>query len=129
MRGSVGYLSAALLHLAIKAAVGRSHPVGASLLQLGPTTSSFPSGQAASDLALVLGTSQEVPLLFVPLSVATMAVHWSLVRKRGHYPSDVLAGGALAIVVALALWKLRPPGRPAAGNEPAPAADPSLSRS
>ena len=58
-----------------------------------------------------------------------MAVHWSLVRKRGHYPSDVLAGGALAIVVALAMWKLRPPGRPEAGNEPAPAADPSLSRS
>ncbi len=51
--------------------------------------------------------------MFVPLSGATMAVHWALVRKRAHYPTDVLAGGVLGIVVALAAWKLWPPRREA----------------
>jgi membrane-associated phospholipid phosphatase len=111
LRGSVCYLSAALAHLPIKAVVGRKHPARAARLQLGPVTSSFPSGHAASDLAFALGASQEVPLLFLPLSGATMAVHWSLVRKRAHYPSDVLAGGVLGIAVALAAWKLWPPQR------------------
>ncbi len=111
LRGGLCYLSAALAHVPIKAIVGRRHPPGAARHQLGPVTSSFPSGHAASDLAFVFGASQEVPLLFLPLSGATMAVHWSLVRKRAHYVSDVLAGGALGIVVSLAAWKLWPPQR------------------
>ena len=43
LRGSVCYLCAALAHLPIKAIVGRKHPRGAALLQLGPFTSSLPS--------------------------------------------------------------------------------------
>ena len=109
-RGAACYLAAAAAHLPLKALVGRAHPRGSALLQLGPVTSSFPSGHAASDLAFALGAAQEVPLLMVPLSGVTMAVHWSLVRKRSHYPTDVLAGGALGIVVALAAWRLWPPG-------------------
>lgn len=110
VRGGGCYLAAAAAHLPIKAVVGRRHPRGAALLQAGPFTSSFPSGHAASDLAFVLGASQDIPLLVLPLSGVTMAVHWSLIRKRSHYPSDVLAGGALGILVALAAWKLWPPG-------------------
>jgi membrane-associated phospholipid phosphatase len=108
-RGSVCYLSAAAVHLPIKAAIGRRHPPGSALLQLGPFTSSFPSGHAAADLAFVFGAAQEMPRAFVPLSCASAAVHWSLIRKRAHYPSDVLAGGALGIAVAVAVWKLWPP--------------------
>lgn len=109
LRGGGCYLAAVAVHLPIKAAVGRRHPPGAALHQLGPFTSSFPSGHAAADLAFVFGVSQELPKLFLPLSACTMAVHWSLVRKRAHYPSDVLAGGALGIAVAAAAWKLWPP--------------------
>ena len=111
LRGGACYLSAAAVHLPIKAAVGRRHPPGAALHQLGPFTSSFPSGHAAADLAFVFGASQELPKLFLPLSACTMAVHWSLVRKRAHYPSDVLVGGALGMAVAGAAWLLRPAGR------------------
>jgi membrane-associated phospholipid phosphatase len=124
LRGSACYLSTALAHLPIKAIVGRRHPPGAALRQLGPFTSSFPSGHAASDLAFVLGASQERPLLFFPLSAATMAVHWSLVRKRAHYPTDVLVGGALGIAVAAAAWKLWPPQRRAEENIPGSQATP-----
>jgi membrane-associated phospholipid phosphatase len=118
VRGGVCYVSAALVHLPIKAIVGRRHPPGAALLHLGPFTSSFPSGHAASDLAFALGASQERPVLFFPLSVATMAVHWSLVRKRAHYPTDVLAGGVLGAAVAATAWKLWPPQRRAQKDVP-----------
>jgi undecaprenyl-diphosphatase len=120
LRGSVCYVSAALAHLPIKAVVRRRHPPGSARHQLGPVTSSFPSGHAASDLAFALGAAQELPLAFLPLSACTMAVHWSLVRKRAHYPSDVLAGGALGIAVALAVGKLWPPKRAADADVPLP---------
>ena len=108
LRGSVCYLAAALLHLPIKAVVGRKHPQGAARLQLGPFTSSFPSGHSASELAFALGASQEVRPLLLPLSMATLAANWSLLRKRSHYPSDILAGWALGSAVAFAVWKLWP---------------------
>ena len=114
LRGSVCYLAAAAVHLPIKAVVRRRHPPGAARHQLGPVTPSFPSGHAASDLAFAIGAAQELPLAFIPLAGCTMAVHWSLVRKRAHYPSDVLAGGLLGIAVAMAAWKLWPPRRSAA---------------
>jgi membrane-associated phospholipid phosphatase len=98
-----------MAHLPIKAVVGRKHPPGAALHQLGPFTSSFPSGHAAADLAFTFGAAQELPRLFFPLSLCTMAVHWSLVRKRAHYPSDVLVGGILGLAVAATAWTLWPP--------------------
>jgi membrane-associated phospholipid phosphatase len=116
LRGGVCYLSAALTHLPIKGLVRRSHPPGSARHQLGPMTSSFPSGHAASDMAFAFGAAQELPLVLLPLSACTMAVHWSLVRKRAHYPSDVLAGGALGIAVALAMLKLWPPARAVGRN-------------
>ena len=116
LRGCVCYLTAAAAHLPLKAAIGRRHPPGSARLQVGPVTSSFPSGHAASDLAFVLGAAQESRVLFFVLSPATVAVHWSLVRKRAHYPSDVLAGGALGIAVAFAAWKLWPPADDDAGQ-------------
>lgn len=58
LRGSVCYSAAALAHLPVKAMVGRSHPRGAAARHVGPVTSSFPSGHAASDLAFVMGASR-----------------------------------------------------------------------
>lgn len=124
LRGSACYLGAAAAHLPIKAAVGRRHPPGAALHQLGPFTSSFPSGHAAADLAFAFGAAQELPSLLFPLSLATLAVHWSLVRKRGHYPSDVVAGGVLGIAVAAAAWVVWPPKSPAADDAPPAAPGP-----
>ncbi len=74
-------------------------------------TSSFPSGHTATDLAFSLGVAQEIPLLLIPLTAATTAAHWSMIRSRGHFPTDVLAGGLVGIGVALAAQKLWPPTR------------------
>lgn len=120
LRGGVLYgVTAIVANLVVKPVVGRSRPPGAGENRTGPITSSFPSGHAATDLAFTLGVAQEIPLLFVPLAALTMAAHWSVVRSRGHYPSDVFVGGVLAIAMALAAWRIWPPGPPAnnADNE------------
>ena len=129
LRGSVYYgLAAVVGNVMVKPVVQRSRPPGSGKGRTGPVTSSFPSGHAATDLAFTLGASLELPILFVPLSGATMAAHWSLVRSRGHYPTDVFAGGTLAVCLALVMWKVWPPrrstddGRPAPEAVPAPAA-------
>jgi hypothetical protein len=36
-------------------------------------------------------------------------VHRSLIRARKHYLSDMLRGGAIAVVATAAAWKIRPP--------------------
>lgn len=127
-RGAVCYGAAAILaNLLIKPLVGRSRPPGAGAGRPGPVTSSFPSGHTATDVAFSLGVAQEIPMLLIPLTVATMAAHWSMVRSRGHYPSDVLVGGVVGIAVAGAAWKLWPPsGR--SDQTPVPAEGPDDAR-
>lgn len=120
LRGTVCYTCAALAQILIKPLVRRGRPPGAGRMRVGPLTSSFPSGHAASDLAFNLAVAQELPLLFIPLSAATFAAHWSLVRSRGHYVTDVLAGGALGVVVAAVAWKLWPPGERASDDDRLP---------
>ncbi len=108
-RASASYVAGALAHLVVKAAVGRSRPPGASRhASIGPVTSSFPSGHCASELAFSLGAAQEIRWLFVPLYAATLAGEWSLVRSRAHYPSDIFAGAAISVVVALVASRLWP---------------------
>lgn len=118
VRGSVSYVAGAAAHLAVKVVVGRPRPSGASRhTSIGPITSSFPSGHCASELAFSLGAAQEVPWLFVPLYGATIAAEWSLVRSRAHYPSDIFAGAAISVVVALVGWRMWPPHRTASGAD------------
>lgn len=110
LRGVTCSACASLIHLPIKCAFGRPRPRGARLMGgIGPLTSSFPSGHTVSDLSFTLGASQELPLLLVPLSAVTLSSHWSLIRSRKHYPSDVIGGGAIAVAVTAAAWKLLPP--------------------
>lgn len=114
LRGVACSATASLIHLPLKRAFRRPRPRGARLHGNALLTSSFPSGHTASDLSFVFGASQEAPILFAPLSAATVASHWSLMRSRKHYPSDIVAGGVIAFAVSAAAWKLRPPR----GGEP-----------
>ena len=109
MRGGVSYVIAAVLaNVVVKPIVHRRRPAGSEQARVGPLTSSFPSGHAATDLAFVFGVSQRSPALFPPLAACTVAAHWSLVRSRAHHVSDILAGGTLGIAVALAVGALWP---------------------
>lgn len=126
LRGATCSAVAGLLHLPVKAVVGRSRPRGARALGTDRSTSSFPSGHTASDLSFTLGAAQEIPLLLLPLSLATLGSHWSLVRSRIHYPSDIIGGGVIAVAVTAAAWKLRPPRT--SRSMPCPLEDPAGSR-
>lgn len=125
-RGGACYAATGGAQLLLKAAIGRDRPRGAGPLGLGPLTSSLPSGHAGSDLAFVLGAAQELPVLVLPLSAATLSAHWSLVRSRSHYPSDVIAGGVLGIAAALAAWLVWPP-RSRRGATDSPGVQPETS--
>ena len=110
LRGAACSAASSLIHLPIKRAVGRRRPRGARLIgRGGPLTSSFPSGHTAGDLSFLFGASQELPALALPLMAATLTSHWSLLRSHKHYPSDIVGGGAIALVVTAAAWKLWPP--------------------
>ncbi len=112
-RGVACYFgAAAVANLVVKPLVRRPRPPEARQRGIGPVTTSFPSGHAASDLAFVFGVAQVMPALFVPLAGASLTAHWSLVRSRGHYASDVLLGGALGIAVAVAIRRVWPVERP-----------------
>ncbi len=46
-----------------------------------------------------------------------------MVRSRAHYPSDIFAGAAVSVVVALVAWKLWPPHRLSDGGDGADGGD------
>ena len=118
LRGGVSYAVAAVLaNVVMKPIVHRRRPAGSEQARIGPLTSSFPSGHAATDLAFVFGVSQRLPALFPPLAACTVAAHWSLVRTRAHHMTDILVGGAVGIAVAAAVAVLWP------GREPEPPED------
>jgi uncharacterized protein YndB with AHSA1/START domain len=119
-RGLVSYaVSGAVANMVVKPLVRRSRPPEAGG-GIGPITSSFPSGHSATEVAFVLGAAQEMPSLLVPLLVASVAGKVSIVRTRGHYLGDVVAGSVTGIAACGALWRLWRPAGPWADGQRAP---------
>ncbi|QIK73685.1 phosphatase PAP2 family protein [Propioniciclava coleopterorum] len=82
-----------------------------------PTSSSFPSGHAASAAAFAYGASAEWPALTVPLGALAGAVGFSRVATGAHYPSDVAAGYLLGMGVGVWGRKVVPiPDQPVSGS-------------
>jgi membrane-associated phospholipid phosphatase len=95
---------------------GRSRPRGvllASLPRLGrrPSTSSFPSSHTAAAIAFATAASIELPAAAPAVFVPAAAIALARMRAVRHYPSDVLAGAALGVVLgggsALLIRRLR----------------------
>jgi undecaprenyl-diphosphatase len=85
-----------------KLLIGRHRPFEH---QLGPSSSthSFPSGHAATSFACATVLSFYAPRLRVPLYVLATLIALSRVYNGMHYPTDVLAGAVLGVVIALLL--------------------------
>ncbi len=82
-----------------------------------PTSSSFPSGHAASAAAFTTALAMESPRLAVAVAPVAAAVAYSRVHTGVHWPSDVAAGAAIGVGAALLTRRWWPLGR----TEPASA--------
>jgi membrane-associated phospholipid phosphatase len=111
VRGSACYLATAgVANLVLKPVAHRRRPPGAGPGPFRPLTSSMPSGHAASDTAFAVGAWLEWPATRLPMLALTTASHWSLVRSRSHYVTDILAGDLVGAAVAMLSRRARQPG-------------------
>nr|MDQ3579869.1 phosphatase PAP2 family protein [Actinomycetota bacterium] len=67
-----------------------------------PTSSSFPSGHAASAAAFTTAVALESPRLAALIAPVAGAVAYSRVHTGVHWPSDVVAGAAIGVGAAYA---------------------------
>jgi undecaprenyl-diphosphatase len=102
VRVAVAVGVADLLADAIKFAVPRHRPFEP---QLGPheRTHSFPSGHTATAFAGATMLASYAPRLRVPLYVLAVLIGLSRLYNGVHYPTDVIAGAVLGLLVATAL--------------------------
>lgn len=104
-------VASALTNLCLKPLAGRRRPAPAdhrpALLSRWvrrPTSTSFPSGHAASAFAFASALGVAKPAVRVPVRVAAVAVAYSRVHTGVHHLSDVVAG---AVVGSLCGWSVR----------------------
>lgn len=64
---------------------------------------SFPSGHSATSMATAGALAGAFPAAAVPAFACAAGVMWSRLYLHQHYPSDVVAGGMLGLVLGLAL--------------------------
>ena len=79
-------------------------------LRTPPSSSSFPSGHAASATAFTTAVSMEAPLLGLALAPLAGTVAYSRIHTGVHWPSDVAFGMAVGAGVAVATsrwWPVR----------------------
>jgi membrane-associated phospholipid phosphatase len=71
-----------------------------------PTSSSFPSSHAATAAAFTTSIACESPAAGLVIAPVAMAVAYSRLRTRAHWPSDVAAGALWGITVGVATRRL-----------------------
>lgn len=107
--GALAFTCAGLVEFAVKHIVSRPRPATAlqSLTVLGPSVvpeiDSFPSGHATSVFAVATVFGAFYPRLRWPLYAVAAAVAVGRVYLDRHYLSDILAGAAIGIAIALSL--------------------------
>lgn len=94
-------VTSALVNLAVKSAWSRPRPdrVGAGVpawrnVRM-PTSTSFPSGHAASGFAFAAAIGRDQPWLGVGLRFLAAAVAYSRVHTGVHYPGDIVVGALI----------------------------------
>jgi membrane-associated phospholipid phosphatase len=102
VRGTVAIgVTSALVNLAVKSAWSRQRPDRAGLgvpvwrnVRM-PTSTSFPSGHAASGFAFAAAIGRDQPWLGLALRFLAAAVAYSRVHTGVHYPGDIVVGALI----------------------------------
>ncbi|WP_433273234.1 bifunctional phosphatase PAP2/diacylglycerol kinase family protein [Actinosynnema sp. CS-041913] len=81
-----------------------------------PTSSSFPSGHAASAAAFTTAVAMESPALAAVVAPVAAAVAYSRVHTGVHWPSDVAAGALIGVGAGLLTRRWWPIGRDEAAS-------------
>jgi membrane-associated phospholipid phosphatase len=81
-----------------------------------PTSTSFPSGHAASAAAFATAVATTAPAAAVPVGALAIGVAYSRVLTGVHYPADVVAGALLGAGVGLLAGQVARRGLPPAGR-------------
>jgi undecaprenyl-diphosphatase len=80
-----------------------------------PTSTSFPSGHAASAFAFASAVGEQAPALSLPIELLATAVAYSRVHTGVHYPGDTIVGASIGAASAALTTQLaqryRPHGR------------------
>lgn len=110
-------ITSAVTNLPAKLLAGRARPDTALVPEVRrlarvPTSTSFPSGHAASAFAFATAAALEHRQSRVPLFALATAVAYSRVHTGVHYPGDVLVGAAIGAGVAQATTRTWPLVRP-----------------
>jgi undecaprenyl-diphosphatase len=123
VRGTVAIgVTSALVNLAVKSVWSRQRPdrIGAGVplwrnVRM-PTSTSFPSGHAASGFAFAAAVGRDQPWLGVVLRFMAATVAYSRVHTGVHYPGDIVVGSLIGEgtgqAVAGLMDRLSPPRRP-----------------
>ncbi|WP_156722369.1 bifunctional phosphatase PAP2/diacylglycerol kinase family protein [Streptomyces apocyni] len=106
-------LASATVNTLGKRSVRRARPVWDAVppirrLKRRPVTTSFPSGHSASAAAFATGVALESRGWGAAVAPLALAVGLSRVYTGVHFPSDVLAGGALGVAAAFAVRGMVP---------------------
>jgi membrane-associated phospholipid phosphatase len=114
------------LNYLVKATIGRERPVieGHPPLAPAPSKLSFPSAHAATAVAGAVALGRVAPGARLPLYGLAALICAGRPYLGMHYPSDVLAGAALGLVIGH-VWPL-PAAPPPAPAPPAPDPTPNV---
>ena len=108
VRGSALYLLGAVVGNGLKPLFQRPQPRHSSPRKPQVVRGSFPSGHGAAEVAFTFAAAQELPASFLAFGAMAAFGHWSLVRARKHYVSDMVVGGTIGLGLVAATSKVWP---------------------